>query len=169
MTKYMEEYRTIESYPNYQVSNLGNVKSLKKYRGTSERVLVKSTDSRGYSNVCIFENKIKKTRTVHQLVAEAFLGHNPCGHKLVVNHKNFNRTDNRLENLEIVTQRVNTDLKHRDSTSQYVGVSWITRENKWVAQIVTNGKTKFLGYFSDEVKASECYLEALSYINKHNK
>ena len=44
---------------------------------------------------------------VHQLIAMTFRNHIPDGHKLVVNHINFNRLDNRSINLEVITQREN--------------------------------------------------------------
>lgn len=156
----------------YEVSNLGRVKSLARERknGTGsylhkERIL-KHGISSFYYNVCLKFNGKTKTRNVHQLVAEAFLNHKPCGFKLVVNHKDFNKLNNCVENLEIVTQRENSNKKHLKSKSIYTGVYWIESRNKWISRIQINGKIKNLGYFKTEKEASEYYQNALkSHLN----
>lgn len=88
--------------------------------------------------------------------------------KSVVNHKNFIRTDNRAVNLEIVTSRENSNLKHLKSSSQFTGVSWYKRSKKWVAMITNEGKNKNLGYFTDEKEAHNAYQNALKQINESN-
>lgn len=148
-----ENWKTIKDYQDYQVSDLGNVKSLKLGK---ERIL-KSAISKGYLFVVIFKNSKPKKRTIHSLVAEAFLNHIPKGMKLVVNHKNFIKTDNKLENLEIVTNRENTNLKHLKSASKYVGVTFHRKNNKWRARIQIEGKLKHLGLFNTEIEASNAY------------
>ena len=81
--------------------------------------------------------------------------------KLIVNHINFIRHDNRAENLEIDTNRNNTNQKHLNSSSEYTGVSWNKKYNKWVANIRINGKLKYLGLFACELKAAKAYQDAL--------
>ena len=150
----MEIWKTIEKYPDYQISNLGNVKSLKFGK---EKILKQWIDDLGYCRVDLIKNE-----KVHQLVAIAFLNHTPCKYKLVINHKNFNRQDNRVENLEIVTQRENANRAHIKSSSKYVGVSWYNYGNKnWRARIVINGKQKNIGYYKTEIEASNAYQNAL--------
>lgn len=153
----------------YEVSNLGRIKSLSriilrknKYPALlSEKILKYGIDRYGYYIICLHKNQKQKTRTVHQLVAEAFLNHKPSGRKYVVNHKNFVRTDNRVENLEIITSRENTNKKHLKSSSEYTGVSWHKKNKKWVSSIFINGKLKNLGYFENEIEASKAYQEKL--------
>ena len=159
----MEEiFKDIPNYEgSYQVSNLGNVKSLKYGK---ERILKPASNGDGYLQVVLRKDGKSKTRTVHQLVAEGFLDHKPCGYKLIVNHINFIRHDNRAENLEIDTTRNNTNLKHLKSSSEYVGVSWDKDADKWMSRILINGKRKYLGRFTCEIEASKAYEKALNEI-----
>lgn len=159
----MEVWKTIKGYEDYQVSDLGNVKSLKfkKEINIKPRISVS-----GYFIVGLHSNGKLKTKTVHQLVAIAFLNHTPCGMKLVVNHINFNKLDNRVENLEIVSVRENSNRKHIKSSSQYLGVAWNKEKKKWSSQIVINGINKYLGCFENEIEAHEYYQNALkSHLN----
>ena len=155
----MEIYKDVIGYEGiYKVSNLGNVKSL---IGNNEKILKLCRNGGGYSTVNLHINSIMKTRTVHQLVAGAFLNHKPSRYELVINHKDFNRNNNNVNNLEIVTTRENANQKHLKSSSQYTGVSWDKNRNKWSSQIVINKKLKFLGRFINELDASEAYQKAL--------
>ena len=157
-----EVFKAIPGYIGmYEVSNLGRVKSLK---FNKHRILKLSDDGAGYHTLGLSSNNITKTFKAHQLVAMAFLNHKPKGHKLVVNHINFNKKDNRVENLEIVTARQNSNRKHLKSSSKYTGVCWKKVVNKWVANISVNGKKKHLGYFDCELSASKAYNNMLKNI-----
>jgi len=158
----MEEiFKDIPNYEGmYQVSNLGNVKSI---RFGKEKTL-KTGLTRGYKFFVVCIKRKQKTMYVHQAVAMVFLNHIPCGQTFVVNHKNFNRTDNRLENLEIVTMRENSNQKHFKSTSKYVGVYWNKDRKKWISRIRINRKQIYLGTFNCELKASYAYINALKNI-----
>lgn len=111
-----EEWRDIVGYEGmYQVSNLGNVKRLKdqifviddKQRRQytkiiNEKILHQFADNNGYKIVNI---NAKRTR-VHRLVAEAFLCN--CEQKPFVNHKDGNKSNNNVANLEWCTASENT-------------------------------------------------------------
>ena len=159
----MEEFRVIKGFEDYQISNYGNVKSLK---FDKEKILKPRLDKRtGYLYVGLLNNNKRGSKKIHKLVAIAFLNHIPCGMKLVVNHKDFNRQNNHVDNLEIITQRENANLKHLLSSSQYTGVSWHKRDKKWQSIILINNKLKYLGYFNNELEASKAYEEALKLTN----
>ena len=154
-----EIWKNIESYEGlYQVSNLGRVKSLKYNK---QRILKTPSDAYGYS-VCNLSSKGKqKIFKVHKLVAMAFLNHTPNGHNTVVDHINNLKIDNRLENLQITSQRENTSKDKKKGSSKYVGVYWKKNCNKWVSKIWINGKSKHLGRFTDEMEAAKSYQNAL--------
>ena len=73
-----------------------------------------------------------------------------------IQHIDNNKLNNRKDNLQIVTQRIN-NLKDSISTSKYPGVSWEKSCNKWRAEIRIDGKNKFLGRFTQEIDAAEAY------------
>lgn len=100
-----EIWKDIPGYEGlYQVSNLGNINSLKKYNVNTgiyeerEKILKKSYDKRGYQTITLINKTKRKTRTVHRIVAEAFI---PNPNDLPqVNHKDEDKTNNCADNLE---------------------------------------------------------------------
>jgi len=166
----IEEWRDIPNYEGiYKISDLGRIKSLsriilkkRKYPSISkEKILKLGKDNRGYSNIVLCFNSKRKTRKVHQLVAIAFLNHTVCGSILVINHKNFIKTDNKKLNLEIVTSRENSNRQHIKSASKYTGVSWCNKTKKWRARIGIKFYRKHLGLFINEIDAYNAYQKAL--------
>lgn len=83
------------------VSNYGRVKSLLR----SGTVLKSQADKKGYLRVSVTLDKVKRTYKVHRLVADAFL-ENPYGLPQV-NHKDGDKTNNTVENLEWISNRDN--------------------------------------------------------------
>jgi hypothetical protein len=160
---FMEEiYKDIPNYEGlYQVSNFGNVKSLK---GGKERLLTPHYNERGYFQVGLTKKWKQKSYPIHKLVAMAFLSHVPNGNKIVVDHINNIPTDNRLENLQLISHRHNCS-KDRVSSSKYVGVSWNKPTRKWTASIHYKYKVIYLGRFINEQDAAEAYQNALSELN----
>lgn len=154
----MEEFRIIEGFENYQISNYGNVKSLK---FNKEKILKPRLDQNGYLYVGLRNNNKKSSKRIHKLIAITFLNHIPCGMELVVNHKDFNKQNNHVDNLEIISQRDNANKKHLETSSKYIGVSWKKRQSIWTAQITINGKLKYLGCFKNELDASNAYQNEL--------
>ena len=165
----MEVWKNVPNYEGlYQVSSLGMVQSLERVVKRSdnqkktfkERFLKANPDGHGYLMVTLSKDGKRKTFKVHKLVAMAFLGHKPCGYREVVDHIDNDKLNNRAENLQLTTQRNNAS-KDRKGTSKYTGVTWYKPLNKWRAKIYTNGKHKYLGYFTCELEASQAYQEAL--------
>ena len=98
----MEEvWKSIFDYSNYKISNLGRIRSLKKYK-----ILKQSTNRFGYKSVSLHKFGTSKTFAIHRLVAKAFIpnpNNYPC-----VNHKDENPSNNCVSNLEWCTYQYNS-------------------------------------------------------------
>ena len=79
-----------------------------------------------------------------------------------VDHRNANKTDNRIENLRPASQSQNmaNDRKRANNTSGFKGVSWSTARKKWLAHIMVNYHSKYLGAFDAPKEAHEAYKAA---------
>ena len=95
----------------YEVSNLGRVRSFVcSYNGKQPKepktIILKDADNRGYRRVLLMASDGKRCyKAVHRLVAFAFLG--DCTN-MEINHIDCDKTNNRVDNLEICTQSQNT-------------------------------------------------------------
>lgn len=122
----------------YQVSNLGRVKNLN-YRGTNKERVFKKGHTNGYEVVGLTKNKKTTSHLVHRIVFEAFNGKIPTG--LTVDHIDSNKQNQKLENLQLLTN-VENARKANIGENNY----WFGKVGYW------QGKT-----FSDEhrLKLSE--------------
>ena len=171
----MEEiFKDIPTYEGmYQVSNLGNVKSLareiwngkKLHYRLKEKFLKPSINGAGYYYVHLMKSSERKTINIHKLVAITFLGHTPCGYSQIVDHLNNEPLDNRVENLQIISNRENCSKDKKNGLSKYVGVSTRKDIKKWRACITIEGKNVHLGYFTNEYDAHLAYQNKLKEIN----
>ena len=121
-----EIWRDIEGYEGiYQVSNLGKVKSLSrkmwngyKWWTSKERILVPRIDKnkKHYYAVQLVKDKKKKSKNIHRLVAETFLP-NPNNLRCV-NHKDENKLNNTVNNLEWCSQSYNLTYGNMDDVNK---------------------------------------------------
>lgn len=108
MKSQMEIWKTIDGFEDYEISNCGKVRN----RITGKELSTKHPDKiHGYCRVYIKTKRGYVTKTVHRLVADAFIP-NP-ENKEQVHHKNRDKTDNSVENLEWVTPEEHSKLDAR--------------------------------------------------------
>lgn len=145
----MEQWKDIEGYEGfYQVSNCGRVKSLARetnaviQMNTEDRIKKASQKGKdGYLTVQLYKNNTAKSVYVHRLVAESFIP-NPLKKK-TVNHKNGNKQDNRVENLEWMTYKENNkhaydtglnDEKHRRNNRTSIAVRQLDVQGNLISE-----------------------------------
>lgn len=110
-----EVWKDVVGYEGlYQISNTGKVKSLPKWAGKSlrkERILKTPPDKDGYIKVVLCKNNKTRFLSVHRLMAEVFIP-NPNNFPQI-NHKDENKQNNNLDNLEWCTCKYNINYGTR--------------------------------------------------------
>lgn len=101
----MENWKDIQGYEDYQVSDLGNVKMTANSASRKERILKPLNHPKGYFRVGLYKNKKVKFFFIHRLVATHFI-ENP-ENKATINHINGDKSNNSIQNLEWNTYREN--------------------------------------------------------------
>lgn len=135
-----EIWKDIKGYEGlYQVSNLGRVKSLRNRSNHKSELVLKQSVVMGYSVVSLSKDSVEKSYKVHRLVANAFI-ENP-NNRPQINHKDGNKQNNTVENLEWVTAKEN--IKHAFRTGlTHAQKGAENSRSRAVMQIDTNtGKT----------------------------
>jgi len=108
----MKKYKRLTEFPDYAVSNDGAIWSYK-----SNRELKTNMSPAGYINISLYDNANKRrTVLVHRLVAMAWIEGYKKG--LIVNHKNGIRHDNRVSNLEWMSQSENIKHSYRAGSTR---------------------------------------------------
>lgn len=103
-----EIWKSVDNYGDYFISNLGNIKSTKNGK---ELFMALSEDKDGYFKVKLFKNNCPKTKYIHRLVAETFIP-NPKNLRCV-NHKDENKQNNCVDNLEWCSIKYNNNYGTR--------------------------------------------------------
>ena len=126
-----ERWLPVKGYEgSYEVSNMGRVKSLERSvscGGKGGRMIVAGkmlsvASKMRYFMVGLSKEGKTKSCSIHQLVAIAFLNHIPDGHNVVVDHINSDTRDNRVSNLQLITQIENVKkprAKYRKKKHNY--------------------------------------------------
>ncbi len=139
----MESYKTIEGFETYSVSDHGRVKNNKTGR------ILKYKHRQGYTLADLSVCGIVSTKTIHQLVARAFI-ENPEG-KRCVDHIDNDRSNNMVHNLRWATHVENSRNRNLSSVniSGAKGVSFQKASQKWESSITIDGIKVFLGSFTN--------------------
>lgn len=163
-------WRPIPGYEGrYEASSSGDIKSLKRTKAcghsgrttlpVQERILSQAISKKsGHAFVSLSNGAHGKSTTVHGLVWAAHMG--ARGQGMDIDHINGVASDNRIENLRVVTHRENSinSTRPRGANSRR-GVSYLPSRKghkKWVAYITESGwsrKKKQIGYFLTEDEA----------------
>ena len=99
----VEIFKPVEGYENYQVSNYGRVKRF--YKTKPPRILKPRINRGGYLSVHLVKDGKQKNFLVHRLTAEAFIPNSEG--KPFINHRDGNKFNNHIGNLEWCTQKEN--------------------------------------------------------------
>lgn len=135
----MEEWREIPSLEGYYASNSGRIKSTRqrRFQNIGEHILVQNTNHKGYKRVRVMQDGKAKTMHVHRLVAEAFIP-NP-ENKPQVNHIDFNRKNNSVNNLEWVTGRENCSHSSMNYSKAKKGKTITKKKKLHHIEVMNNG------------------------------
>jgi len=137
----MEEYKIIDEYDNYEISNLGNVRNKK------TGLILKQRLCKGYYSVGLSTNGKTKSFRVHRLLALYFIP-NPQN-KPLVDHIDRNPLNNSIHNLRWVTpteNSMNKSILKRNKSTQ-TGVYFDKHINRWLVKFYIDGKQKHIGTF----------------------
>lgn len=124
-------------YSNYEVSNFGRVKSLNYRRSGKEKILKLCKSKQGYLNVGLWYNGKEKKFNIHRLVALAFVPNPknlPC-----INHKDENKKNNHVDNLEFCTHEYNNCYGNRIERISKLNKGKVSPRRKPILQYTKEG------------------------------
>lgn len=152
----------------YKIDKNGNIFSIKANKFISPFFSKGRKGENKYLRIQLRKDGKCKKYFVHRLVALLFISNNKSNEKIMVNHKDGNKTNNHFSNLEWVTPSENNihavknglakgynGTKQKRNTSGYVGVT--KAGSRWKSQIRVNNKLIYLGVYKTKEEASEKY------------
>lgn len=157
----MEKWKNIKGFKGYKISSLGNVFSEKSGKNLKPQI-----SGNGYYNITLSVDGVRTTQTIHRLVASHFLNKD----EFCVNHKDGDKLNNNVNNLEWVSNSENCLHAHQlglrpltrktnsKNTSGKVGV--VYDNGYWIARLHKNRKAVYLGRFKDKQDAIDCRIKA---------
>ncbi len=109
MENQVEIWKDVLGYEGlYQVSNYGNVKSLNYLHHKGKKSNLKPNDNGlGYKSIILYKNGIRQKMYLHRIVLYSFIGHSIKQ----INHKDLDKSNNHLSNLEYVSAKQNIEHK----------------------------------------------------------
>lgn len=149
-----EEWRPVKGYEGlYEVSNMGRVKSLHRSQG----IILKQGTSHGYMKVGLHKNGTCSTKKVHRLVATAFI-RNPNNYEFV-NHKDGNKKNNTVDNLEWCTRSYN--MRH----AYHNGLMNVDAQKKSVILYKRHGEYESITEAAKALNVSQTWLSTAIHNN----
>lgn len=158
----------------YEISDLGRVKALKRdivrkdgqILPKSELILKPKLQSSGYPMVGIWRESRLKNAIIHLFVWDHFGSGERNKRTIQVDHVNHDKSLCWIKNLQLLTARENT-IKQYSTKKTKRNFTGVTRDERpsvknprWIASISINGKEKCLGYYKNELEASQAYQQA---------
>lgn len=169
----IEIWKDILGYEGlYQVSDLGRVRSLdrivprKKGNFPKKGCIFKTVlNGNGYPQVILSKNGKLTNCRVHSLVVWVFLGWkaNKTCKNGVINHIDFNKTNNKLSNLEVISKRENS-INYKD----VVGGYFCKSRKKWICQLRLTPKIRTIGKFDKKEECTSFYNKAVLHKKLYN-
>ena len=149
-----EQFKKMPGFEKYYVSDFGNVISTQ----TKKPIFLKpGIDGNGYEVVTLYNKPLKRVMKISTMVAVAFLGHKALNvHTTIVKHKDGNKLNSRLDNLQIIEKEI----------SKQNGVRFSESLGKWRADLNYKSIKKYIGVFETEQQAINAYLDRLNKIKK---
>ena len=148
-----EVWKDVVGYEGlYKVSNKGHVYSVERKNSRGIKCggrILKQTISSGYLKLFLYKNGMRKNKYVHRLVAKAFIP-NPNNY-LEINHKDEDKTNNYVENLEWCTSKYNSNYgtrNERASQKQSKRVKAVNVETGEVITFSSTAEARNKGYFA---------------------
>lgn len=172
--KYLKQNILVKQtiYPNYLASTYGIIFS--KVNGKKLKPLSNSYNPKtGYIHVTVKHNNTKIQVNVHQLIFQTFTNYKRSN-QLHIDHRNENKLDNNLYNLQLLTARQNISKNRQLSRQLPTGVTKVYTKyhTKYIVHLHNNNKTYHLGTFDSILKAHFIYqikLQQLPILNTRFK
>ncbi len=144
-------WKKIDGY-NYEVSEMGDVRNI-----ATGKLIKPRKNGKGYYFVTLCNDEEKWQVKTSRLVAKTFLD-GVDGFELV-DHRNGDKSDNRVQNLRWADAKQNARNKEKNhsSNSNFKGCTFDKKKQKWRVRIKIDGKSKHLGYFTNEEDAGKTY------------
>jgi HNH endonuclease/NUMOD4 motif len=120
-----------------------------------------AVNSCAYLSLIICKDKKQISKLAHRLVAETYIP-NPVNLP-EINHKDGNKLNNHIDNLEWCSRQENVNLSilnrlsAPNKSSDYNGVYWHKATSKWMCRIKIKGGMKYLGIFQDEIESAKAW------------
>lgn len=159
-----------ETEGKYFISNFGRVKTNDAYvknkhgkRFVRGKIRKNTIRKGGYVINSFYLNGKRKSDYVHRLVWRYFGNGTEPDHKFTIDHIDNDKTNNRIDNLRIISSRENTSksMLLKNKSSKYIGVYFRKNRSAWISKIFVDGKSKSLGSFKQEIDAHNTYQKAL--------
>lgn len=171
----MEIWKDIPGYKGYQASSIGRIRTHNKITYTEhhgerhwkDRILKPKKDKENNLRVSLWKNNKERTILVHRLIGSTFLENN-LDTKLTINHKDGNRLNNNVENLEWITRKENIQYGYEHGQYDSMCKKCKLKINDKIINFASLSKAskylgKNVGYISYKIKKGKYIINDIKY------